>query len=282
MCDILNVGSEPALQSCGKHQKGGTHMTIIWRLFYPIAIYDFITTCCFFLMTDQSALAVQGIAAIFTIAVIFPVYIIRQKRNHSTAFTRSKAPRKTVPVVLLLIIMGISACISVNNLIDISGLKRLFSGHKEMMAVIHQPPLWQQLLSAGLLIPAAEELVFRGMGYAALRQWFLERGRTGKTDKMLAAVISAFIFGVYHGNVVQGLYAFLMSLILAWSYELCGGLPASLTVHAAANITALIAESAAFDISIQTREIILITIVCGIILAAAMTAMRRTSKEVSQ
>lgn len=59
---------------------------------------------------------------------------------------------------------------------------------------------------AALVGPLAEEIVFRG---AVLR--YLE-----KYGKVYAIVISALLFGVFHSNLTQGVFAFLVGLVLGY------------------------------------------------------------------
>ncbi len=66
------------------------------------------------------------------------------------------------------------------------------------------------ILIVCLIGPVAEEMVFRGMIYAKLRRAF---------SVWPAAIISALLFGLFHANWVQGIYATLVGIILAYVYE---------------------------------------------------------------
>lgn len=85
-------------------------------------------------------------------------------------------------------------------------------------------------LCTGLVIPFAEEILFRGLMYRRLRKRFGIRA---------CALLTAFIFGIYHGNVPQGLYAGMMGLFLALLAERFQTVTATASVHIAANLTAL-------------------------------------------
>ncbi|MDR2943726.1 MAG: CPBP family intramembrane metalloprotease [Methanosarcinales archaeon] len=61
-------------------------------------------------------------------------------------------------------------------------------------------------LYAGIAGPLTEEIVFRG---AALR--YLE-----KYGKVFAIIVSALLFGVFHGNLMQGFFAFAVGLVLGY------------------------------------------------------------------
>lgn len=58
--------------------------------------------------------------------------------------------------------------------------------------------------------PLAEEIVFRGMIYRVLRKGF---------GFAVSAVITSFIFSIYHMNFVQALYVFIVSWVLCVVYE---------------------------------------------------------------
>lgn len=64
----------------------------------------------------------------------------------------------------------------------------------------------------GILAPLGEEMVFRGAILRVLLKVFNER------FPWFAIVISAFLFGLVHGNMAQGSHAFLIGLLLGWMY----------------------------------------------------------------
>ncbi len=98
--------------------------------------------------------------------------------------------------VILLAVMGISICISLNLAVACLGLARLFPAYSEVSHIIYDPPFWQQVLMVGLVMPAAEELAFRGLVFSALR-------KSGACLKV--ALLSGACFGRYHGNFLPGI-----------------------------------------------------------------------------
>ena len=92
-------------------------------------------------------------------------------------------------------------------------------------------------LCTGFLIPFAEEVLFRGLMYKRLRRRF---------GVWACALTTAAVFGIYHGNVQQGIYAGLMGLFLAFLTEHFHTVTAAASVHIAANLTALTLDAAAF------------------------------------
>ncbi|MCR5836019.1 MAG: CPBP family intramembrane metalloprotease [Lachnospiraceae bacterium] len=81
------------------------------------------------------------------------------------------------------------------------------------------------LLSSGVLGPIVEELVFRGLVYKRLRKCF---------GFFSSAIASAIIFGFFHLNMVQFVYAFIMGIIMAFVFENYGIIGSSI-MHMTAN-----------------------------------------------
>lgn len=67
-------------------------------------------------------------------------------------------------------------------------------------------------IAIGIVAPVAEEMLFRGAILRTLLSWL------GYDRRWIAIVVSALLFGVVHGNMAQGLGAFLMGLLIGWMY----------------------------------------------------------------
>lgn len=85
----------------------------------------------------------------------------------------------------------------------------------------NEMPLVVMLLGACVLGPLCEELLFRG----------LIAGRLARYGQKPAAFISALLFGLYHANLSQFFYAFLLGLLLAYAYFYTGKLKTSVVLH---------------------------------------------------
>ena len=70
----------------------------------------------------------------------------------------------------ILIPAGISVCITLNGLLILTGLESASGMYDGMAELIYGSAVWEQLLLSCLLIPFAEELVFRELGYGRLRE----------------------------------------------------------------------------------------------------------------
>jgi membrane protease YdiL (CAAX protease family) len=129
-------------------------------------------------------------------------------------------------------VAGIGGCLFFNGLLGLLPIQK--EGYQQAAQVLYQPGLVVQLISMGIVIPLGEELVFRGLGYGRIRR---------EIPGPAAAVLSAAYFGLYHGNLLQGIYAFFFGVFLAGIYEWGSGLLGCFLFHGAANMTAVLLQS---------------------------------------
>ena len=80
-------------------------------------------------------------------------------------------------------------------------------------------------VALGIMVPFAEEIVFRGAIQRVLQNVLGERNR------WIAIVVSALIFGIIHFNLAQGLHAFLIGLLLGWLYSKTGSILPGFVFH---------------------------------------------------
>ena len=67
-----------------------------------------------------------------------------------------------------------------------------------------------QIVAAGVVMPIVEEYIFRGLMYNRMKDYM---------SANMAMIISSVIFGLYHGNLIQGVYGFVMGLLMIFVYE---------------------------------------------------------------
>ena len=99
------------------------------------------------------------------------------------------------------------------------------------------------ILIYGVLSPLAEETVFRGITLQRLYLLCHEK-KNGKTAFLLAAGLSSLLFGIYHGSLVQGLYAAAMGFLFCLFLALGGNLFRVIVLHGGANVMTLFLSQA--------------------------------------
>ena len=80
-------------------------------------------------------------------------------------------------------------------------------------------------------MPTCEELVYRGLVYKRLRY---------TSPFWAAAMYSSLVFAFTHGNLVPGLYGFIMGMMFCYVYEKYGSVKAPILAHITANILSVV------------------------------------------
>lgn len=114
----------------------------------------------------------------------------------------------------------------------------------------------------GILSPAAEEAVFRGLIYNRMKRCF---------GYFIALVVSSLFFGCYHGNMVQALYGTILGLLIAWAYEKYGSFAAPVLFHGVANVS-IYAMTYYNSLGAMSREVSIAVVLAS--LAGAAVCLR--------
>ena len=144
---------------------------------------------------------------------------------------------------LRLLLLSVSSALGLNLLLDLTGLITLSGSFQETASAQAAVPVGIGIVLYGIAAPFSEEVLFRGIFYRKAREAFggemakeaAEQTRAVRARRA-AAVVSSLMFGIYHGNLVQGIYAFLIGLLLCLVYERTGRLTAAVLFHGAGNL----------------------------------------------
>lgn len=88
-------------------------------------------------------------------------------------------------------------------------------------------PLAILFIFGGIVSPIAEELCFRYLLYGRMKRIY---------GFVSALIMSSLFFGIYHGHLIQGIYAFIMGASMVLVYEWAESLLAPIAFHMFANI----------------------------------------------
>lgn len=126
-----------------------------------------------------------------------------------------------------MMVLAASVAVGMNGLLSLIELYKYSPTFQEISELQMEVPVWLGILSYGVLAPLGEEIVFRGIIYGQIRR---------VSNAPAAIVISAVLFGLFHGNLVQFVYALVIGLVLALVRELYGGLLYPMIFHSIANL----------------------------------------------
>lgn len=96
---------------------------------------------------------------------------------------------------------------------------------------VKHSPLWMTFLGTCIFAPLGEELIFRKL--------ILDRTRA--YGDLPSILLSSLLFALFHGNLFQFFYAFLLGMILAYVYTRSGRYGWCVAMHAAFNFLGSIA-----------------------------------------
>ena len=161
------------------------------------------------------------ISAVIGIPILLYIY------RKSTFGQSSRCTDKKTGILLFLAGAGLS--LAFRELLAIVG----DLGYEQEVSTLLTGNILLEVLVLLILSPLFEELLFRGVIYERLKTRMPIRA---------AVILSAVFFGLYHGNLSQGIFGFLMGIVLAWAMERYRTVTAPLLIHMGVNAAALLLE----------------------------------------
>ena len=168
--------------------------------------------------------------------VLVPIFALIYRADSRKLAAKGMLPASEIKITnyLVLAVLGICSAVGMNGVITISGIEAFSDTYQEVSETIYSGGLILEIVSAGIAAPFAEELLFRGLIHRRIKEY---------VPQSVAMIISALVFGAFHGNLVQFVYAFTIGLLLAYVYDKYNTIWASICFHVAANmISVLITE----------------------------------------
>lgn len=191
-------------------------------------LYDFIMNA-----TMSQALSMTLLAGLATAPILIFIYIRDNNKDRRNG-TFVKYKLNNILKYLLIIPFGVFNMLWANYFVALLQLvmpKFMLESYTDTQQIIEGGGFLIQLLTAGIVAPIVEELIFRGLVYR-------------RTKKMIgtiaAAILSAALFGVFHGNWVQAPYAFIIGIVAVFVYEKFKSIVAPIMLHMSANILSVL------------------------------------------
>ena len=169
------------------------------------------------------------ISSILTVLVLILVYKIK-KRNYKEELLINKTSKFNI---VFAIILGV-ACWLFNSgalsLIDEAGLfSSQFQYMEEVLSPLGSGSVIMSIITIGIVAPFAEEFLFRGIIYNTLKK---------KISIKWTIIIQAVLFGIFHGNLIQGSYATLLGIVFGYVTYKTKSLWPAVIIHMVNNLIA--------------------------------------------
>lgn len=213
---------------------------------------------------------INGVRALIVIPVMAFLFHKDRAKEKAMGFH----PNKKAPIwkYFAVIVIAAAMCLGLNNLITIGNFSAASEAYTETLEGMYSAPLALQIAVLAIIVPISEELVFRGL----LFKRFRESG-----GFMQAALLSAFVFGWIHNNIVQMIYGFVIGMMLAYLYEKYGSVKAPILAHMSMNLLSVLAtkykllEWLAEDV----LRIGIVTVACASIAATMFVFIQRIEEK---
>ena len=191
-------------------------------------LYDFIMNA-----TMSQALSMTLLAGLATAPILIFIYIRDNNKDRRNG-TFVKYKLNNTLKYLLIIPFGVFNMLWANYFVALLQLvmpKFMLESYTDTQQIIEGGGFLIQLLTAGIVAPIVEELIFRGLVYRRTKKM---------TGTIAAAILSAALFGVFHGNWVQAPYAFIIGIVAVFVYEKFKSIVAPIMLHMSANILSVL------------------------------------------
>lgn len=191
-------------------------------------LYDFIMNA-----TMSQALSMTLLAGLATAPILIFIYIRDNNKDRRNG-TFVKYKLNNILKYLLIIPFGAFNMLWANYFVALLQLvmpKFMLESYTDTQQIIEGGGFLIQLLTAGIVAPIVEELIFRGLVYRRTKKM---------TGTIAAAILSAALFGVFHGNWIQAPYAFIIGIVAVFVYEKFKSIVAPIMLHMSANILSVL------------------------------------------
>lgn len=227
----------------------------IWDIFKPFVIYYVLYSAVFILLISLCGATAQGLGAgyqayltehaetvtglVSGLSMIISVLPLLPMLRRELAEHKAEKKKRGISIwyVLFTVILAASSSLGLNVLLALTRLVESSASYQDVAQQQYGVIFGVGMILFGLISPITEEIVFRGLIFNRLRRYF---------PHMAAVVVSGVLFGIYHGNLVQGLYGGCMGILMAYLYERMHSFFIPCLFHATANLMVyMIAQNAA-------------------------------------
>ncbi len=220
---------------------------------------------------DMQTIILEASLYLMLVSVIvsLPIYYIICKLRNQNIFTVCEFNKISFKTTFLTAVLGIATSIFLSCVLSFIPINEFFPEHNELIySLMGGHNLFEILLVTGLVAPFIEEVIFRGLILKELKKIM---------PISLAVVIQAILFGLYHFNPLQIIYASLLGILLGLVAVWTRSIWSSIILHAFINTTSTFLGTFLTDENIM-NNIYTFLIVCIVIIVAIVIYLKRNSK----
>lgn len=176
------------------------------------------------IMNEYSVL-MNTISASVGLAIFLFIYIRDIKNDNRISLSKELTGMKPFNGAVCYAI-GATFGTGISMIITLLPLDNILGSYEDSSKLLMNSNFFVLFITLGIIVPFTEELIYRGIVYNRIKKYL---------NTSAALSLSAAMFGLFHFNLMQGIYAAILGLVLAVLYEKYHSLTASLLVHMAVN-----------------------------------------------
>lgn len=165
--------------------------------------------------------------------IVFGILFIRDcsvNQDFLTAYRWKNVKRKDF---FLSVGIGFFSGTGLSRLVYLLPLDDVIGSYEKVSSQLLKGGIGIQLVSLGIVVPIAEELIYRGLVFLRMKKLM---------EVWTAAVFASVMFGLFHFNLLQGVYTFMLSMVLITVFLKYRSIIPCIIIHSMANITAVLSE----------------------------------------
>lgn len=216
--------------------------------------------------TDQNVLYIISVIAAGICGIAFAVWYYGITQERMRMERKGRLLRfLTRKNVRLLMGLGLGCQLFTTGIMSLvqSYFIKTFEEYSGVLELLTSGSMGLVLLFTVVIAPVSEELIFRGVIFRLV----------GRMSPFYAAnIFQAILFGIYHGNIVQGIYGASLGLILGYTMAKYRTITAPILLHMLINASAFLVNI----LPSSTISFLLMTAIGGALTVLGIRRLRHT------
>ncbi|MCD8380071.1 MAG: HAD hydrolase-like protein [Lachnospiraceae bacterium] len=188
--------------------------------------------------SDEEKLAFSGngsaVVQILTLIVVFIILYYMADGKKCLAAAKEKYGQNPQQKSFVWIVTTLLLALGINMFFIGTGFLEVSSSYQEAAANLYAVGIPLGIILYGFFSSTVEEFLFRGIVLVQMERYMKPNS---------AILLASLLFGVYHGNLIQGIYAFAIGAVLCMAYRDSGNFILIAAIHGVVNVIVFLMSS---------------------------------------
>lgn len=188
--------------------------------------------------------------------LVFTIIYIREKQSgliRTITIEIKEIKSNGFNMILKLFLLSVSANLGFSRLVSLFASDKLVQNYEESQSYLLSANIILQIITIAIITPAVEELIYRG----------ILQERLSKIVKKNSFILSGIVFGFFHFDLYQGIYAAIVGMMFGYIYDEYGSLIYCILIHGMANLCTIINYNLGITGFINNSKLLYIIVMIG-------------------